>query len=139
MTIDATLHRAHGALTTLSNGRHAWLADVNKTLGSGDQAPDPHDLLDSALAACTALTLELYIRRRQLAVTDLKVRVEHTESRGEDGRVHYQLQRTVGIEGDISDADRAKLLEIAGKCPIHRILEGDIEVKTALAEPGVSA
>ena len=139
MTIDATLHRAHGALTTLSNGRHAWLADVNKTLGSGDQAPDPHDLLDSALAACTALTLELYIRRRQLPVTDLKVRVEHTESRGEDGRVHYQLERTVGIEGDISDADRAKLLEIAGKCPIHRILEGDIEVQTALAEPGVSA
>lgn len=139
MTIEATLHRAHGALTTLSNGRHAWLADVNKTLGSGDQAPDPHDLLDSALAACTALTLELYIRRRQLPVTDLKVRIEHTESRGEDGRVHYQLERTVGIEGDIGDADRAKLLEIANKCPIHRILEGNIEVRTALAEPGVSA
>ena len=67
------------------------------------------------------------------------MRVEHTESRGEDGRVHYQLQRTVGIEGDIGDADRAKLLEIANKCPIHRILEGDIEVRTALAEPGVSA
>lgn len=139
MTIEATLHRAHGALTTLSNGRHAWHADVNKTLGSGDQAPDPHDLLDSALAACTVLTLELYIRRRQLPVTDLKVRIEHTESRGEDGRVRYQLSRTVDIEGDVTDADRAKLLEIAGKCPIHRILEGDIEVTTALAEPGVAA
>lgn len=136
MTIEATLHRANGALTTLSNGRHAWLSDVNKTLGSGDQAPDPHDLLDSALAACTALTLELYIRRRQLPVTDLKVRVERTESRGDDGRVRYQLERTVGIEGEVSEADRAKLLEIAGKCPIHRILEGDIEVQTALAEPG---
>lgn len=139
MTIEATLHRANGALTTLSNGRHAWLADVNKTLGSGDQAPDPHDLLDSALAACTALTLELYIRRRQLPVTDLKVRIEHTESRSEDGRVHYKLERTVGIEGDVTDADRAKLLEIAGKCPIHRILEGDIEVHTALAEAGSAA
>ena len=139
MTIEATLHRANGALTTLSNGRHAWLSDVNKTLGSGDQAPDPHDLLDSALAACTALTLELYIRRRQLPVTDLKVRIEHAESKGEDGRVHYKLDRTVSIEGDISDADRAKLLEIAGKCPIHRILEGQIEVQTALAAPGVVA
>ena len=139
MTIEATLHRAHGALTTLSNGRHAWLSDVNKTLGSGDQAPDPHDLLDSALAACTALTLELYIRRRQLPVTDLQVRVERTESRGEDGRVNYKLERTVGIEGDVSDADRAKLLEIAGKCPIHRILEGDIEVLTALADSAGAA
>lgn len=137
MTIEATLHRANGALTTLSNGRHAWLSDVNKTLGSGDQAPDPHDLLDSALAACTALTLELYIRRRQLPVTDLKVSVERTESRGDDGRVHYRLERTVGIEGDVTDADRAKLLEIAGKCPIHRILEGDIEVLTSLTESGV--
>ncbi len=139
MTIEATLHRAHGALTTLSNGRHAWLSDVNKTLGSGDQAPDPHDLLDAALAACTALTLELYIRRRQLPVTDLKVRIEHTESKGEDGRVHYKLERTVGIEGNVSEADRAKLLEIAGKCPIHRILEGDIEVLTSLAESGEGA
>lgn len=139
MTIEASLHRAHGALTTLSNGRHAWLSDVNQTLGSGDQAPDPHDLLDSALAACTALTLELYIRRRQLPVTDLTVRIERSESRGEGGRVHYQLTRIVGIEGDISEADRIKLLDIAGKCPIHRILEGDIEVQTALAEPGAAA
>jgi putative redox protein len=139
MSIEATLHRANGALTTLSNGRHAWLSDVNKTLGSGDQAPDPHDLLDSALAACTALTLELYIRRRQLPVTDLKVTVEHTESRDEQGRVRYQLVRKVGIEGEVSEADRAKLLEIADKCPIHRILEGDIEVQTALAAPGGAA
>ncbi len=136
MTVEATLHRANGALTTLSNGRHAWLSDVDKALGSGDLAPDPHDLLDSSLAACTALTLELYIRRRQLPVTDLKVRVEHTESRDEQGRVRYQLVRTVGIEGDVSEAERAKLLEIANKCPIHRIFEGEIDVQTALAEPG---
>ena len=135
MTIHATLHRAHGALTTLSNGRHAWLSDVNQTMGSRDQAPDPHDLLDSALAACTVLTLELYIRRRQLAVTDLQVRVEHVESRDEQGRVRYQLARHLSIEGDLSDAERAKLLEIAGKCPIHRILEGDIEVQTAWVTP----
>jgi putative redox protein len=132
MSIQATLHRANGALTTLTNGRHAWMSDVNKTLGSDDQAPDPHDLLDSALAACTVLTLELYIRRRQMAVTDLKVRVEHTETRNEQGVVHYQLVRHVAIEGDITEADRAKLLEIANKCPIHKIMEGEIEVQTQL-------
>lgn len=133
MTIDATLHRAHGALTTLSNGRHAWLSDVTQALGSGDQAPDPHDLLDSALAACTVLTLELYIRRRQLAVTDLRVSVDRTETRDEQGRVHYQMVCRLAIEGDVSEADRAKLMEIANKCPIHRILEGEITVQTALA------
>ena len=61
------------------------------------------------------------------------------EGYSEDGRVHYKLERTVGIEGDISEADRAKLMEIANKCPIHRILEGVIEVQTAQAEPGVAA
>jgi putative redox protein len=138
MSIEATLHRANGALTTLSNGRHAWLSDVNKTLGSSDQAPDPHDLLDSALAACTALTLELYIRRRQMPVTDVKVRIERQESRDDQGRVHYRLERFVDIAGEVGEADRAKLLEIAGKCPIHRILEGDIEVHTELT-PGRQA
>ena len=134
MPIQARLHRAHGALTTLSNGRHAWHADVDQTLGSDDLAPDPHDLLDSALAACTSLTLELYIRRRKLAVTGLRVEISHTESKAEDGKVRYELQRNLHIEGDISPEDRAKLLEIANKCPLHRVLTGEISVATALVD-----
>ena len=133
MTITATLHRADGALTTLSNGRHVWNADVGKTLGSDDRAPDPHDLLDSALAACTTLTLELYIRRRQMAVTGLRVTVTHDEDKDAQGRVHYRMQRQVAIDGDISEEDRARLLDIAGKCPIHRLLQGEIVIDTALA------
>ena len=134
MPIQARLHRAHGALTSLSNGRHAWSADVDKTLGSDDLAPDPHDLLDSALAACTSLTLELYIRRRKLAVTGLRVEIRHTESKTEDGKLRYALQRNLHIEGDITPEDRAKLLEIANKCPVHRVLTGEISVATALAD-----
>lgn len=133
MSIEAKLHRAHGALTTLSNGRHAWNADVDKTLGSDDRAPDPHDLLDSALAACTSLTLELYIRRRQMPVTDLRVVVEHVEVKNEQGQLAYQLHRRLFIEGDITDADRQRLLDIANKCPIHRVLQGDIRIESELA------
>ena len=136
MTVDSRLHRAHGALTTLTNGRHAWLSDVDKTAGSTDSAPSPHDLLDSALAACTTLTLELYIRRHDLPVTDLRVRVDHVESRGSDGRIHYALARSVEIDGAIDDEQRARLLEIANKCPIHRLLEGEITIGTTLAERG---
>jgi len=134
MPIQSRLHRPFGALTTLTNGRHSWSADVDATLGSDDLAPDPHDLLDSALAACTSLTLELYIRRRKLAVTNLRVDISHTESKTEDGKVRYALQRSLHIEGDITPEDRAKLLEIANKCPIHRVLEGEISVATSLAE-----
>jgi putative redox protein len=133
MTIQATLHRADGALTTLSNGRHVWNADVDKATGSEDRAPDPHDLLDSALAACTTLTLELYIRRRQLAVTELRVTVDRVESKDEQGQSVYQMQRRIAIKGDITDADRQRLLDIANKCPIHKLLSGDIRIQSALA------
>lgn len=133
MSIEARMHRVNGALTTLSNGRHVWNADIDKTLGSDDRAPDPHDLLDSALAACTTLTLELYIRRRQLPVTDLRVTVEHVESKDEQGQVHYALQRRIAIDGELTDADRQRLLEIANKCPIHRVLSGNIHIASALA------
>lgn len=131
MTITATLHRADGALTTLGNGRHTWHADVDAASGSSDAAPSPHDLLDSALAACTALTLELYIRRRQFAVTDLEVTVDRVEARDAQGGSVYTLQRRIRIDGDIADADRQRLMEIAGKCPIHRVLSGEIRIETS--------
>jgi putative redox protein len=132
MTIEAQLHRASGALTTLSNGRHVWNADIDKTLGSDDRAPDPHDPLDSALAACTTLTLELYIRRRQMPVTGLRVTVDHVEDKDDKGVPRYQLHRRITIEGDIADADRQRLLEIANKCPIHKLLTGSISIHSEL-------
>ncbi len=132
MTIEAHLHRASGALTTLSNGRHVWNADIDKTLGSDDRAPDPHDLLDSALAACTTLTLELYIRRRQMPVTGLRVTVDHVEDKDEQGQTTYRLERRITIEGELAEPDRQRLLEIANKCPIHKILSGKIAITSAL-------
>ena len=125
-------NRTDGMLTTLSNGRHVWNADVDESLGSHDQAPDPHELLDSALAACTALTLELYIRRRNMAVTSLRVTMDHVESKDDAGQVVYVLKRRIFIEGEISEAERARLIEIADKCPVHRILVGEISIEFEL-------
>lgn len=133
MTVEARLNRAHGALTQITNGRHAWSSDVDRTLGSNDAAPDPHDLLDSALAACTVLTLELWARRKQMAVTGWRVEVSHSESKDPDGRVHYTLHRKVHVEGELSPEERQRVLDIANKCPIHRILVGVIEDQTELA------
>jgi len=134
MTIEAKLHRANGALTTLTNGRHVWNADVDQTAGSSDLAPDPHDLLDSALAACTTLTIELYIRRRQMAVTDLRVTVDHVESKDEHGEVQYQMQRKIFIQGEATEAERERLMDIANKCPIHKLLSGKISIVSELVD-----
>lgn len=135
MTIEARLNRAPGsptALTSLTNGRHAWTADMGKALGGGDLAPDPHDLLDSALAACTVLTLELYIRRKQMAVTSLQVFVEHVEDKNAAGQTCYRMERRLRIEGALTTEERQRLLELAGKCPIHKVLEGEVRVHTEL-------
>lgn len=133
MTIEARLHRANGALTTLSNGRHVWNADIDKASGSDDRAPDPHDLLDSALAACTTLTLELYIRHRQMPVMDLRVTVDHVEGKNEQSQVRYQMHRRIYIEGDLAETDRQRLLEIANRCPIHKLLSDEIHIQSEMA------
>lgn len=133
MAIEARIHRAHGALTTLTNGRHAWTSDVAKMLGSNDAGPDAHELLDSSLAACTALTLELYIRRKGMAVRSLRVEIEHEEGKTEDGRSKYTMRRTLHVDGDLGEDERKRLVEIADKCPIHRILRGEIAIATAMA------
>ena len=62
----------------------------------------------------------------------LHVQVDHVETRGDDGGVRYQMQRRIHIDGDLAEADRARLLEIAGKCPIHRVLEGLTRIETTL-------
>lgn len=134
--IQAFLHRDTGLITSLTNGRHTWSSDVPRQLGSGDSAPDPHDLLDSALAACTVLTLELYLRRKpDWDVQRIDCQVDRiSEAKEEDGRVHYRLRRTVSVQGALTEEQRGRLIDIANKCPIHRLMEGQIHVETALSE-----
>lgn len=132
-TTTARIHRQDGALTTITNQRHAWTSDVPKTLGSHDAAPDPHDLYDSALAACTVLTLELYVRRKDWKVETITCSVDRiSEEKGADGKMVYTLKRRVSVTGDLADDDRARLIEIANKCPIHRLMEGVTHVDTVL-------
>lgn len=136
MTITADLDRAAaggGALTTLSNGRHQWQSDLSAEAGGQATAPQPHDLLDSALAACTALTLELVIRRKGWPVTALHVEVDRHETKGADGVVDYRLDRRITLSGELNTAQREQLLGVANRCPVHRILEGRIQVQTTLA------
>ncbi len=118
----------------LTNGRHRWVADAPKTLGSENTAPDPHDLLDSALAAYTVLTPELYLKRKpDWKVDHIQCRVKRLgETRADDGNMGYQLRRVVKVEGDPTADQEGRLIEIANKCPIHRLLEGRTHIETAL-------
>lgn len=113
---------------TIESDPHALLTDVTAADGGDDLAPDPHALLDSALGACTALTVKMYAARKGWPLENADVVITHEESPG-----LYRLHRTVTLRGELSEEQRARLLEIANKCPIHRILSGEISIATELA------
>lgn len=107
---------------------HQLLTDVIEAQGGDDLGPDPHDLLDSALGACTALTVMMVARRKQMPLEDVQVSITHVEADG-----LYRLNRQIRFVGALSAEQRDYLLGIANKCPIHKALHGRFEVETVLA------
>jgi putative redox protein len=107
--------------------RGDFVADLDAELGG--QHPSPHDLLDAALAACTALTLELYAKRKAMPLERVDVKVTHEKTAS-----GQTMKRELVLVGDaLSDADRENLLRIANMCPVHRTLTGTIAIATAIA------
>jgi putative redox protein len=107
---------------------HVFAADTGVDNGGDAGAPDPHEILDAALAACTGLTLGWYARRRGIPLTDARVEVSHVEADGV-----YRLKVRIQLEGDLTPAQRADLLRVAEKCPVHQSLTSQIEIETHLA------
>jgi len=111
----------------LQAGRNTFYSDEPEPVGE-DQAPNPHDLLNAALAACTAMTVTLVARRKQWPLQDVRVEIEHDE---DDSR--YRMRRKVELVGQLSEEQKQYLLGIANKCPIHRALHKQFEIETALS------
>lgn len=112
---------------TVTVGANQLIADAKLAQGGDELGPDPHELLDSALGACTALTVLMVGRRKQWPLEDVQVRISHTEADG-----LYTLNREIRLVGELSAEQRDYLLGIANKCPIHKALHGRFEVQTAL-------
>jgi len=129
--MQVTTRRGTGPLQyQLDIGRHTLLTDVPAALGGEDSGPEPHDILAAALAACTALTVTLYARRKGLALDDVHVAIDHGQHDGA-----YELRRRIEFIGDLDDEARARLLDIANKCPVHKTLSGTIRIQTDAAAP----
>jgi putative redox protein len=95
----------------------------------GGSAPSPHEILDASLAACSALTLQLYIKRKGWPVTGIRVAIDHRQ----DGTV-YRLTRTHFVDGELSDEQRQALLRIANACPVHKTLSGEVAIETSWSD-----
>jgi putative redox protein len=128
-------------------GRHRLLADEPESIGGYDAGPSPYDYLGIALGACTSMTLRMYAERKQLPLDRVSVEVTHGKVHADDciectenghlsGRTGMidRFERVVRVDGDeLTDEHRAKLLEIADKCPVHRTLESSSAIVTRLA------
>jgi len=118
-------------------GPHRFLADEPVKAGGLDSGPGPYDLLLAALGACTSMTLRLYADHKKLPLERVSVRLMHNRIHAEDclncetkeGMVD-RIDRNITMEGPLDAEQRKRLLEIADKCPVHRTLESEIEIRT---------
>ena len=126
--MEVTTHRGAGPLQqVIEIGRHRLLTDVAPASGGEDSGPEPHDILAAALAACTTLTVNLYAKRKGYALDEVRVRIRH----GQEGAA-YALHRSIEYVGQLGVEDKARLTEIANKCPVHKTLSGQIDITTEM-------
>jgi putative redox protein len=127
VTTDGTVQR----ITIRS---HELMADMSLDEGGADIGPTPHDLYDAALGACTAMTMVWYAKHNGIKLENVHVGVQRDASEERDGV--YRLTTRIAIDGDLSPAEHAKLIEVAGKCPIHKLMT---QVRTEIETIAVQA
>ncbi len=120
------------------SGRHHLIADEPQDAGGLGSGPGPYDLLLASLGACTSMTLRLYADHKQLPLRRVSVRLRHSriyasdcaECETKDGMLD-RIERMITLEGDLKPEDRKRLIEIADKCPVHRTLTSEIDIRTS--------
>lgn len=116
---------------------HELVADEPEAAGGEDAGPTPYDLVCAALGSCTTITVRMYANRKDWPLRSVSARVGHARvPSGEGERARDRFLVELMLEGDLSDAQRARLLEIGGRCPVHRTLAAGsvVEVREAGAE-----
>lgn len=120
MTIKVSRDGTHPLKQLIHVRQHALAADEPLAAGGDDEGPTPHELYDSALGACKAMTVLWYARRKQIPVEDVQVSVERDDSQERQGT--YRLKVSLSLTGALTEAQRQELLKVADKCPIHKLM-----------------
>jgi putative redox protein len=134
----------HGAATgfaqEISVGRHRLRSDEPTAAGGTNTGPTPYDLLLAGLGSCTSMTVAMYARRKQWPLEAVTVRLRHSkvhakdcmECETKDGMLD-RIERDIVLSGPLTDGQRAQLIGIANRCPVHRTLTSEIKIDSRLA------
>jgi putative redox protein len=139
MASEAVVRRVGKFENEIQIGRHRLIGDEPRVAGGEDRGPDPYGFVLAALGSCISMTLTLYADRKQWPLEGVEIRLSHSkiywedcgecdETDGEAGTMLDRIQREVILEGPLDDAQRKRLLDIAGKCPVHRTLTGKVVI-----------
>ena len=128
---------------SIAIGPHRLIADEPVAAGGLDSGPGPYDFLLAALGACTSMTLRLYADHKQLPLARTSVTLSHAKIHAQDceecetkeGKID-RIERVLTLDGDLSDEQRARLVEIADKCPVHRTLTSEVNIRTVEKRTG---
>jgi putative redox protein len=128
-----------GLLQQIDAGRFHWVSDEPASVGGTETGPTPYDLLLGALGACTSMTLRLYADRRKWPLESVTVRLRHqrihrddcVNCEAKDASIE-RVERTLELKGPLTEEQRAKLRDMAERCPVHQTLRNKLEVVTTL-------
>jgi putative redox protein len=116
-------------------GAAAFLIDEPISAGGLGSGPNPFDVLSAALGSCTVMTMRLYAERKAWPLKRARVRVSHQRGTLQARDIFH---REITLEGPLDEAQRARLMEIAERCPVHLTLERGAEITSLLVPPDAS-
>lgn len=127
--------------TEIRAGEHGLIADEPESVGGSDNGPDPYALLLASLGACKAITVRMYADRKQWPLDKLDIILSHQKVHANDCDDCEQVDGMVSVidcvitpQGDLSDEQKHRLVEIAGMCPVHKTITGPNHIRTKMGE-----
>jgi putative redox protein len=125
-------------LQNISVGPHSLQGDESVDVGGSDAGANPHELLLAALGTCASITVQMYAERKQWPLDGVRIELSFAQTQSSatgsrDGRDADEIEMNISFGGNLSDEQRERLLQVAGKCPVHRILTSSIPIRAKLA------